>query len=180
MFAEPSFIEKRLAKAGSTISPTEVTKIDIFNADKQHRNMNSQTIDTNPLQQITDAYAKLIKSSPPRVGFNKKQEISTHRSGSHQDKLRKPGHNLLMKQLLKSRFKEIKSLQQCDLLAFMEPLRILKEETKCIKSDLEGFLKDLLAATGNHSFVSREKFMDELWKYFGRGSEVNGLNNKLF
>lgn len=62
----------------------------------------------------------------------------------------------------------------------MEPLRILKEETKCLKSDLEGFLKDLLAATGNSQFIDRDLFMDELWKYFGRGSEVSGLKNKLF
>lgn len=44
-----------------------------------------------------------------------------------------------MKQLLKSKLKEVKNLQQCDLLAFMEPLKILKEETKCMKQDLIGF-----------------------------------------
>lgn len=86
----------------------------------------------------------------------------------------------MMKQLLKSRFNEIQNLQQCDLLSFMEPLRILKEETKCLKSDLEGFLRDLLAATGRTQYVEKDQFMDELWKYFGRGSSVSGLNNKLF
>jgi hypothetical protein len=86
-----------------------------------------------------------------------------------------------MKQLVKTKFKEIKNLQTCDLLVFMEPLTIFKEQTKAIKSDLQGFQKDLIASsTCSSPYVSSDTFFSVLWKFFGRGSEVCGLNKKLF
>lgn len=51
-----------------------------------------------------------------------------------------------MKHLYRTKLKEVKNLHFCDLLTFMDPLRILKEETRCQKSDLQGFHKDLTAA----------------------------------
>jgi hypothetical protein len=48
LFAEPSMIEKRLGKYGSTITPQAVTKIDIFKANNKGRN-DSEEHDNNPL-----------------------------------------------------------------------------------------------------------------------------------
>ena len=61
----------------------------------------------------------------------------TSKSGHSTSKnVKIPGKNLLMKQILKTKLKEVKNLQKCDLLMLMEPLKILKEETTCTKADL--------------------------------------------
>ena len=65
-------MERKIANKNSTITPQTRNKIDIFKADG---NKQAIEIENNPLQQITDAYAKLVKSSPPKVSLSKKNDL---------------------------------------------------------------------------------------------------------
>lgn len=79
----------------------------------------------------------------------------------------------MMQRFLKTRFSEVQKLQNCDLALMMGPLKIIREETRIGKADLQRLCTRLIEESNNSNYVEADLFFNSFVEAFGENTADN-------